>query len=91
MNDNEKQQADGNRRGDTFTASNSPVVFKSIDFADFSTSSTIEFRLYGYNVASSTGGIRYDDIKLFGANQAWPAEQQNGPFSGSSCCLEKCG
>lgn len=50
----------------TAGAANEPVVFKSIDFADFTTSSTTEFRLYGYNVASSTGGIRYDDIVLLG-------------------------
>jgi hypothetical protein len=49
---------------------NEPVVFKSIDFTDFTTTSPTEFRLYGYNVASSAGGIRYDDIKLIGATQA---------------------
>ncbi len=54
----------------TATAMNSPVVFKLIDFADFTTTSATEFRLYGYNVASSTGGIRYDDIKLFGSTQS---------------------
>jgi hypothetical protein len=47
---------------------NDPVVLKSIDFADFNTTSAtpIQFRLYGYNVNSSTGGIRYDDIVLLG-------------------------
>lgn len=59
---------------------NSPVVFKSIDFADFTTSSTTEFRLYDYNVATSTGGIRYDDIKLFGATQSGPAEPAERAF-----------
>ena len=55
-------------------SNNQPVVFKSIDFADFTASSTTEFRLYGYNVASSSAGIRYDDIKLFGATRAVSAE-----------------
>jgi hypothetical protein len=54
----------------TSGATNEPVVFKSIDFADFTSSTTTEFRLYGYNVASSTGGIRYDDIVLNGVTTA---------------------
>jgi hypothetical protein len=49
---------------------NEPVVFKSIDFADFTNSATTEFRLYGYNIASSGGGIRYDDILLNGITTA---------------------
>jgi hypothetical protein len=61
-------------------ATNEPVVFKSIDFADFTTSSTTEFRLYGYNVASSTGGIRYDDIKLRGTTQAGPIQAAGRAF-----------
>lgn len=44
------------------------------------TCSTTEFRLYGYNVASSTGGIRYDDIKLFGATQAVQTEPAGRAF-----------
>ncbi|MDP0491594.1 MAG: sialate O-acetylesterase [Verrucomicrobiota bacterium JB023] len=48
------------------SASNEPVVLKTIDFADFSSESPIEFRLYGYNVDSQAGGIRLDDIVLRG-------------------------
>ncbi len=54
--------------------SNGPVVFKSIDFADFSSASPVEFRLYGYNINSSNGGIRYDDIKLLGTSESEPTD-----------------
>jgi hypothetical protein len=56
----------------TGASTNAPVVFKSIDFTDFTSTSAIEFRLYGYNVASSGGGIRYDDIVLNGTTTAIP-------------------
>jgi hypothetical protein len=59
---------------------NEPVVFKSIDFADFTASSATEFRLYGYNVSTATGGIRYDDIKLFGTTQAMQTEPATRAF-----------
>lgn len=47
-------------------STNEPVVFKSIDFTDFSSADPVEFRLYGYNVDTASGGIRYDDIRLIG-------------------------
>ncbi|MEP4077267.1 sialate O-acetylesterase [Haloferula sp.] len=55
---------------------NEPVAFKSIDFADFSSATATEFRLYGYNVNSSSGGIRIDDLKLFGEEDSTPASSQ---------------
>ena len=64
------------------STSNQPVVFKSIDFADFTTTSAnpVQFRLYGYNVASSGGGIRYDDIRLHGTTQAGPIRTAGRAF-----------
>lgn len=56
----------------TGSSSNQPVAFKSIDFTDFSSTDPIEFRLYGYNVNSATGGIRYDDIRLIGDTETAP-------------------
>jgi uncharacterized protein (TIGR03382 family) len=56
----------------TSGATNEPVVFKSIDFVDFTSTSAIQFRLYGWNVSNSTGGIRYDDIILNGTTTAIP-------------------
>lgn len=51
---------------------NEPVVFKSIDFVDFASDSAVEFRLYGYDMSSSNGGIRLDDIVLNGTTTAIP-------------------
>ena len=61
----------------TGASTNEPVVFKSIDFADFTSSDPVEFRLYGYGVsepasAPQNGGIRYDDIVLNGATSVIP-------------------
>ena len=50
----------------TGASANQPVVSKTIDFEDFSSTGPIEFRLYGYNVDTASGGIRYDDIRLIG-------------------------
>jgi len=49
---------------------NEPVVFKSLDFADFTSSGLVEFRLYAYNMSASNGGIRIDDIVLNGVTTA---------------------
>lgn len=51
---------------------NEPVVFKSIDFADFTSSAATEFRLYGYDISASNGGIRYDDLILNGTTTQVP-------------------
>ncbi|BCX47974.1 hypothetical protein HAHE_18820 [Haloferula helveola] len=53
-------------------STNEPVVFKSIDFSDFSSTGAIEFRLYGYDMSASNGGIRFDDIVLNGQTVAVP-------------------
>lgn len=47
-------------------STNEPVVLQTFDFTDFSSTTATEFRIYGYNVDSANGGIRIDDIKLFG-------------------------
>ena len=48
---------------------NAPVAQKVINFTDFASSDPIEFRLYGYNLSSSTVGLRFDDITLTGPQQ----------------------
>lgn len=60
---------------------NDPVVMKSIDFPDFSSTEPIEFRLYGYNVNSELRGIRYDDITLIGTSSIDPADSSPVPES----------
>jgi hypothetical protein len=55
----------------TGNSTNEAVAFKVIDFTDFTSSAPIEFRLYGYNL-DSTGGLRYDDIRLVGDSGASP-------------------
>ncbi|MDQ8189896.1 thrombospondin type 3 repeat-containing protein [Roseibacillus persicicus] len=52
--------------------SNEPVVLKEINFPDFASSEVLEFRLYGYNVDAANGGIRFDDIKLYGTGDSEP-------------------
>lgn len=59
----------------TGPSTNEPVIFKSIDFADFTSRSPVEFRLYGYGIKGLAGspessGIRYDDIVLTGRSEA---------------------
>ena len=56
----------------TGVTQNEPVVFKSIDFGDFTSSDPVEFRLYGYDMSASNGGIRFDDIVLNGTTTAVP-------------------
>lgn len=53
---------------------NSPVVQDTIDSADFTSTGTIEIRLYSYNVTGSgaNGGVRFDDIVLNGSTTAIP-------------------
>ena len=53
-------------------STNLPVVFFSMDFADFTSTATSEFRIYGYDMSSSNGGIRLDDIVLNGTTTAIP-------------------
>ena len=47
---------------------NQPVVQDIIDFADFTSANTTEFRFYSYNVTGGgvNGGVRYDDIIING-------------------------
>ena len=56
-----------NRTSPSGTA-NQPVVQDVIDFTDFTSAGTTEFRLYSYNVTGggSNGGVRFDDIVLNG-------------------------
>lgn len=56
----------------TSGTSNEPVVFKRVDFANFTSSEVIEFRLYGYNVNAANGGIRLDDLILRGTTEREP-------------------
>ncbi|YCM42926.1 sialate O-acetylesterase [Verrucomicrobiaceae bacterium 227] len=59
---------------------NSPVAFSTIDFADFTSGTATEFRLYGYNVDTNNGGIRFDDIKLFGESTSEIQPTRNAFF-----------
>ncbi|BCX47975.1 hypothetical protein HAHE_18830 [Haloferula helveola] len=49
-------------------STNEPVVFKSIDFPDFTSTGPIEFRLSGYDMSAANGGIRLDDIRVQGVS-----------------------
>jgi hypothetical protein len=49
---------------------NLPIVKDTFDFANFTSASAVEFRLYGYNVSSAAGGVRYDDIIINGTTTA---------------------
>ncbi|WP_411847598.1 hypothetical protein AAFN60_10090 [Roseibacillus persicicus] len=63
---------DGQNDGLSHQQSNEPVVLKEIDFPDFASSEVQEFRLYGHNVDAANGGIRFDDIKLYGTGDSEP-------------------
>jgi hypothetical protein len=68
----------------TGESQNEPVVFKAIDFGDFTSSTPIEFRLYGYDMSASNGGIRFDDIVLNGTTTAVP-EASTAALLGLAC------
>ncbi len=49
------------------TANNVAVVIKTVDFADFNTTSDVTFTFYLYGAASVNYGSRFDDIELKGS------------------------
>lgn len=62
---------------------NEPVVLKVIDFEDFTSARTVEFRLYAYGVsrplaAPENSGIRFDDLVLEGSTVAIPFQMNPG-------------
>lgn len=62
------------------TINNAPVTLVAIDFPDFTATENVRWTFSIYGASDVTHGVRFDDIKFFGATQAVSTEPAGRAF-----------